>query len=236
MSAAGGLKENAVVSSRVKDQSLLARDFRRGQLPKGARGIQGAAGPQGPQGAQGLQGPKGDTGTPDTSNFYDKAASDSRFLGLNATAHDSARLGNLLASSYVKGVQGGLLFQDVRTVPVNAFPQFFPFPGLHTRFGLHFVCVMMGTQTSPTPVSGFRNDSAETFDLFQAANGSVSIHGIVPPGPGVLQFNNGPPSNGSLITVHGAFANNDTLTLTIGSYATATDCHFITQGMIATSP
>lgn len=32
------LKPNAVVSSKVKNRSLLARDFKRGQLPRGPRG------------------------------------------------------------------------------------------------------------------------------------------------------------------------------------------------------
>jgi hypothetical protein len=45
-----------VISSKVKDRSLLARDFRRGQLPRGTPG------PQGPRGLQGVQGAKGDKG------------------------------------------------------------------------------------------------------------------------------------------------------------------------------
>jgi hypothetical protein len=57
------LKRNAVNSSKVKDRSLLARDFKAGQLPTGA---QGAPGPQGPQGAQGQQGPQGEQGRPGT--------------------------------------------------------------------------------------------------------------------------------------------------------------------------
>jgi hypothetical protein len=48
------LDANAVTSPKVKDGSLLAGDFRAGQLP---------AGPQGPQGLQGLRGDKGDTGS-----------------------------------------------------------------------------------------------------------------------------------------------------------------------------
>ena len=39
------IKPNAVRSSEVKDRSLLAKDFRRGQLPRGATGPQGPAGP-----------------------------------------------------------------------------------------------------------------------------------------------------------------------------------------------
>jgi len=54
------LKRNAVVSVKVKDRSLLARDFKRGQIPIGAQGPTGPAGGQGPTGAQGAKGPKGD--------------------------------------------------------------------------------------------------------------------------------------------------------------------------------
>lgn len=44
------LKRNAVSTSKVKNRSLLARDFRRGQLPRGPRGATGSAGPPGPRG------------------------------------------------------------------------------------------------------------------------------------------------------------------------------------------
>jgi hypothetical protein len=47
------LKKNAVISSKVKNRSLLAVDFKAGQLPAGPQG------PQGPQGVQGIQGPAG---------------------------------------------------------------------------------------------------------------------------------------------------------------------------------
>jgi hypothetical protein len=57
---AGELKSGAVRTSEVKDFSLLAKDFKTGQLPAGA---QGAQGPQGPQGARGPGGPAGPTST-----------------------------------------------------------------------------------------------------------------------------------------------------------------------------
>lgn len=44
------LKNNAVVSSKVKDGSLLAKDFASGQLQAGPAGPAGAAGPAGPAG------------------------------------------------------------------------------------------------------------------------------------------------------------------------------------------
>jgi hypothetical protein len=50
------LKNGAVVASKVKLRSLLARNFRPGQLPRGpqgAQGLPGAAGAQGPAGAKG---------------------------------------------------------------------------------------------------------------------------------------------------------------------------------------
>src|SRR3954454_24009001 len=178
------LKENAVVSSKVKDRSLLARDFKSGQLPAGAPGIQGAAGPQG---AQGLQGPKGDSGTPDTSNFYDKAASDSRFLGVAAASADAAKLGGIAASdystraqntatylglharaddstklggtpaaSYVTGIHGGTIFQDVRTLSPTNNLVLLPLPG-HPPWTLQLVCTAIPGGPTISDV-GLRND------------------------------------------------------------------------------
>ena len=51
------IANGAVTSGKVKDYSLLARDFRLGQLPAGPQGPQGLQGPQGPQGPAGPQGP-----------------------------------------------------------------------------------------------------------------------------------------------------------------------------------
>jgi Collagen triple helix repeat (20 copies) len=62
------LKRNAVTSPKVKPASLLASDFRQGQLPagpqgpQGPRGPQGATGPRGPEGATGARGAEGATG------------------------------------------------------------------------------------------------------------------------------------------------------------------------------
>jgi hypothetical protein len=56
------LKSNAVTSSKVKNGSLLKTDFRRGQLPAGARGATGAAGAKGDPGANGTNGANGAPG------------------------------------------------------------------------------------------------------------------------------------------------------------------------------
>ena len=56
------LRANAVTSTKVSDGSLLARDFRRGQLPAGPAGPAGPTGPTGPPGALGLQFVAGESG------------------------------------------------------------------------------------------------------------------------------------------------------------------------------
>ena len=51
------LRKDAVTSTKVKDRSLLAKDFKAGQLPAGAKGADGAAGAVGETGAVGATGP-----------------------------------------------------------------------------------------------------------------------------------------------------------------------------------
>ena len=57
--ASQALPRNSVTSIQVKDHSLLARDFKAGQLPRGATGPAGPAGPAGPQGPAGPAGSSG---------------------------------------------------------------------------------------------------------------------------------------------------------------------------------
>jgi Collagen triple helix repeat (20 copies) len=59
------LQNGAVTGQKVRAHSLLAQDFKLGQLSSGVKGNTGAAGLQGPKGdsgTAGAQGPKGDTG------------------------------------------------------------------------------------------------------------------------------------------------------------------------------
>ena len=51
------LKRNAVTAAKVKDRSLVAKDFKSGQLPRGDKGEPGAPGPAGPAGPPGPEGP-----------------------------------------------------------------------------------------------------------------------------------------------------------------------------------
>jgi len=57
--ASQALPRNSVTSVQVKDHSLLARDFKAGQIPRGPRGVAGPAGPAGPQGPAGPAGTGG---------------------------------------------------------------------------------------------------------------------------------------------------------------------------------
>lgn len=56
------LKNAAVTSKKVRNGTLLAVDFKKGQLPRGPRGYEGEVGATGPTGAAGPQGPAGPAG------------------------------------------------------------------------------------------------------------------------------------------------------------------------------
>jgi hypothetical protein len=56
------LKNNAVSTSKVKNRSLKAIDFKAGQLPRGAQGPQGITGAPGTNGTNGTNGSTGPTG------------------------------------------------------------------------------------------------------------------------------------------------------------------------------
>ena len=54
--AAVKIARNSITSIHVKDRSLLAKDFKSGQIPRGPAGPAGAAGPAGPAGPTGPAG------------------------------------------------------------------------------------------------------------------------------------------------------------------------------------
>lgn len=56
------LKRNAVTAAKVKDHSLLLKDFEPGQIPAAERGPAGPTGPVGAVGAVGPAGPQGQAG------------------------------------------------------------------------------------------------------------------------------------------------------------------------------
>ncbi len=70
--AAIKLPKNSVTSATVKDRSLLKKDFKTGQLPRGKTGKQGPAGPAGPAGGSGAAGSAG-TGAGTGAGLFNRA-------------------------------------------------------------------------------------------------------------------------------------------------------------------
>ena len=68
------IAKNAVTSKKVKDASLLARDFAPNQLPVASKAERGEKGDTGPQGPKGDTGPQGIPGPVDTADFETKVA------------------------------------------------------------------------------------------------------------------------------------------------------------------
>jgi hypothetical protein len=123
---------NAVTSTKVRDHSLLAKDFMAGQLAAGAQGPKGDTGPAGPRGAtgpkgetgpQGDTGPKGDTGpagplTSSTGAHAVPLKAYSYFMDTSAT--DDFSFGQVhLHTSATPGAFS--LCSDVGTVPYVAY-------------------------------------------------------------------------------------------------------------------
>jgi hypothetical protein len=93
---------NSVGTAQVINGSLLKKDFKKGQLPRGPRGVRGPAGPAGaagPAGPAGAQGPKGDKG--DKGEKGDKG--DSTLLRLSGEFEGT----NASVATSLDGVQFG---------------------------------------------------------------------------------------------------------------------------------
>jgi hypothetical protein len=85
------LRTGAVTSKKVRNHSLVAADFRRGVL---LRGAVGPSGPQGVQGSQGAQGPKGEQGAkgePGVSGYVHTGVQVPSVPGTAATYEGSAK-------------------------------------------------------------------------------------------------------------------------------------------------
>jgi collagen triple helix repeat protein len=112
------LASNAVTSVKVKDGSLLVKDFKLGSLrgtvvgpqgPTGPAGPAGPTGPTGPVGPQGLQGPAGPPGAAGTAGLPGAVGTARGYAVVDARApstpvYDTARVKNFDLNP------GGLIF------------------------------------------------------------------------------------------------------------------------------
>jgi hypothetical protein len=91
--AAYKLPANSVTTREVKNRSLLAIDFKAGQLPSGAQGPAGNAGPAGPAGANGATGPAGPSGASNVKWALVKADGTiaSQSGGLSVSSHSAGQ-------------------------------------------------------------------------------------------------------------------------------------------------
>jgi hypothetical protein len=104
------LRNNAVTSVKVKNRSLRAVDFARGQLPAGAQG------PEGPQGATGDPGPRGAKGEPGSARAWAHVAADGTVLAdANVT-----RTQKLLVGVYCVFLEPGIA--DLTTAGATVSP------------------------------------------------------------------------------------------------------------------
>ena len=114
------LKKGAVTGAKVKDGSLVAADFTAGQLPAGPQGPKGDPGARGDKGDPGAQGPKGEQGEPglpgsiDTSQFFTKGESDSRYLAAGGKSTDTDKIDGIDSSKLLR--LGGALSGDVGVI------------------------------------------------------------------------------------------------------------------------
>jgi hypothetical protein len=124
------LKKNAVTTAKVKDHSLLTKDFKTGQIPTGPAGPAGAAGAQGPQGPKGDKGDKGDVGPANTKAFQGSINSPGTLANPAETTLVSQGVvsvigkcwdngGTTYAGVYLRSSQNGVAASDYGTAGEN---------------------------------------------------------------------------------------------------------------------
>jgi hypothetical protein len=124
--AVTALPKNSVTTIQVKNGSLLAKDFKKGQLkagktgPAGGKGDQGLRGLTGAQGDPGLQGLKGDQGIPG-ANGVDGTAKAYAYISGPTSMPDPTRSKNFTAANVIpkSGTIGEYCFDNFPFTPQN---------------------------------------------------------------------------------------------------------------------
>jgi hypothetical protein len=157
------IKRNAVNSSKVKNRSLLAADFKAGQLPAGPQGLQGI---QGVQGIQGQQGDRGPTGPTAVFQFDSAGAYDPPSTGETALTQTTVNL----------PVSGKLMITATMQVTARAKPS-----GDTVQIYGVYVDGQAVPNTKATMRASASNSNSETVV-------SVGVTGVLAPGAHTIQY------------------------------------------------
>jgi hypothetical protein len=122
------LKDGAVTSDKVKDRSLLDADFKKGELPKGAkgdRGPRGKAGPKGDRGKRGKPGKRGKQGrrgAPGATNVAVRTAPLSAGVGPETGATAACSGGERATGGGYRVESGSVTAVESRPDPADGVP------------------------------------------------------------------------------------------------------------------
>ena len=177
----------------------------------GPAGPEGAAGAQGSQGAQGVQGPTGPTGTVETSSFYTKAESDSRYLPIGGTAADSSDLGGVPASGYLTTDGTAANSSELGGVAAAGYLTSTGTAANSSELG--------GSSASAFEPSGNFGSSSLTFGQGNEAGATCTV-GEVVLDAGVVYANNWLPADGRVIPISGNTALFSLVGITYGGNGT----------------
>jgi Collagen triple helix repeat (20 copies) len=104
------LAAGSVTSAKVKNRSLVVRDFKRGLLPAGPAGPQGPQGSAGPRGSRGVAGPRGLRGVAGPRGIQGEPGPTQGATSTNGSAAPSAGFENTHVTHAVTTDEAGRLF------------------------------------------------------------------------------------------------------------------------------
>lgn len=207
-----------VLRACVSNQTGAMRLLHQGSCKPSERmvrwNIAGPAGPEGAagaQGSQGVQGPTGPTGTVETSSFYTKAESDSRYLPIGGTAADSSDLGGVPASGYLTTDGTAANSSELGGVAASGYLTSTGTAANSSELG--------GSSASAFEPSGNFGNSSLTFGQGNDTGATCTV-GEVVLDAGVVYANNWLPADGRVIPISGNTALFSLVGITYGGNGT----------------